>query len=207
MAHTRGWDVTLPPGSTQAKQIDDEIRKLRVDIDDRWRDLFVDVLADPVDLKPQYKGNVVGKKLLIPFANFNSNTDLKETRYGNGYGQAFTDTGPLIAGVCLSPGCIVTKVEVLVDKGDAASVEFDFLARSFAIGPGRPGSQASQVSLFHGAGAGAGVIIIASGVLAVTILDDQLYYISIDGIGAAGNSFDFYGARVTYDVPDCRNTV
>jgi hypothetical protein len=207
MAHTRAWDVTLPPGSTQAKQIDDEIRKLRVDIDERFADVFVDVLADPVDMKPQFKGNVDGKVLVIPFTDFNSNTDLKETHYNNGFGQAFTDTGPLMAGVKLSPGCIVTKVEVLVDKGDAASVEFDFFARVFAAGSGRPGSQTAQVSLFHGAGAGAGVAIITSGVLAVTILDSQMYYIAIDGIGGAGNSFDFYGARVTYNTPDCRNTV
>lgn len=204
MPHTRAWDVTQPPGTTQAKQIDDEIRKLRVDIDERWRDFMVDPLADPVDLKPQFKGNVVGKILVIPFANFNSNTSAKETWYNNGYGQAFTDTGPLLAGVSLTPGCIVTKVEVLVDKGDAASVEFDFFARSFAAGAGRPGSQTAQASLFHGSGAGAGVIIIASGVLAVTIDAAQMYYIALDGIGAAGNSFDFYGARVTYDVPDSR---
>ena len=207
MPHTRAWSVTIPPGGTQAKQIDDEIRKLRVDIDERFADVMVDVLADPVDLKPQFKGNVDGKVMVIPFAAFNSNTETKETFYENGRGFAFTDTGPVMAPVILSPGCIVTKVEVLVDKGDAASVEFDFFARSFAAGAGRPGSTTAQVSLFHGAGAGAGVILIASGVLAVVIDDEQLYYIAIDGIGAAGNSYDFYGARVTYNTPDCRNTI
>lgn len=207
MAHTRAWDVTLPPGTTQAKQIDDEIRKLRVDVDERFADFMVDVLADPVVLKPQYSGKVDGLRMVIPFSSFNSNTDLKETHYSAGFGQAFTDTGALVGSVILGAGCVVTKVEVLVDKGDAASVEFDFYARVFAAGAGRPGSQTSQVSLAHVSGAGAGVIILDSGVLAVTILDTQMYYIGIDGIGPAGNSFDFYGARVTYNKPDNRNSL
>jgi hypothetical protein len=207
MPHTRAWVVTDPAGSVQAKQIDDEMRKLRVDIDERWADIMLDTTADPVDLKPQFKGNVVGKQLILPYSDFNSSTTGKETYYQAGYGQAFTDTGPLVAGIKLSPGCTITLVEVLVDKGDANSVEFDFYTRSFAAGAGRPGSQTAQVSQAHIANVAAGVVLMTSGVIAIAVDNAHLYYIVIEGIGPAGNSFDFYGARITYTVPDCRNTV
>lgn len=207
MGHTRAWDVTLPPGTTQAKQIDDEIRKVRVDVDERFADIMVDTLADPVDLKPQFKGNVDSKQLVIPFPMFNSDTNGKDTTYHLGYGQAFTDTGPLVAPIILPPGVIMTLVELLIDKGDAASIEMDVMARSFAAGAGRPGSQTANVSLSHVTSAGAGVVILPTAALNVTIDPAQLYYIVVEAIGPAGNSFDFYGARVTYKTPDCRNTI
>jgi hypothetical protein len=209
MPHTRVWDVTSPPGSQAAAQIDDEIRKLRVDIDERMNELAVNwgLEPGPIDLKPQFKGNVVGKKLVIPFPDFMCHTDGKETRLYPGFLQSFTDSGQLYASIKLSPGSIITLVELLVDKGDATSVDWDVYSRSFAAGSGRPGSQTANVSLSHKNIAGAGVVLDATAVLAITVLVDQMYYIGVDALGPAGNSFDFYGARVTYDTPDTRNLI
>lgn len=210
MAHTRAWVVTSPAGTVQAKQIDDEIRKLRVDIDERMADIAVDFTADPVVLKAQYLGNVVGKQLVIPYSAFTSSRGpfgTKEVMVYAGYLNAFTDSPLLLAPVILPPGATVTKIEVMIDKGDAASIAWDFYSRSFAAGEARPGSQAAMVSLIHKTEAGANVLVSDSGVVALPIDAAHLYYIAVDGVGAAGNSFDLYGARVTYDVDDCRVTI
>lgn len=206
MAHTNAWTVTEPPGSTSAKLIDDKMRMLRVDIGDRFSDIMVDVMADPVVLKPEYRGNVVGKQILIPFASFNCDTSGKEAEYRAGYLLAFTDTGGMFADAGVPPGCTITKVEVLIDVGDAASVEFDLYSRPFAAGAGRPGSFSLQTSLAHVSTAAGGTALMTSGVIAVVVDAAHIYYIGIEGIGAAGNSFDIFGARITYDTPDTRNT-
>lgn len=210
MPHTRAWSVTAPAGTVQASQIDDEIRKLRVDVDERMSDVAVDWAADPVVLKPEYLGNVVGKQLVIPYSAFASNRGpfgTKEVIVNIGYLNAFTDSPILIAPVILPPGAKITKVEVMIDKGDAASIAWDLYSRSFAAGEARPGSQTAMVSLIHKTEAGANVLVSDSGVVAFTVDADHMYYIAVDGVGAAGNSFDLYGARVTYDVDDCRVTL
>lgn len=207
MPHTRVWDVTSPPGSQTANQIDDEIRRLRVDIDERMNEIAVSwgVEPGPIDLQPQFKGNLAGKQMLIHWSEFMCHTDGKETRLYPGFLQSFTDSGQLYAAIKLSPGTIITLVELLVDKGDATSVDWDVYSRVFAAGAGRPGSQTANVSLSHKNIAGAGVVLDATAVLAITMLGSQMYYVGVDALGPAGNSFDLYGARVTYTTPDSRN--
>lgn len=205
MPHTNPWNVTDPPGSELGKNIDDHIRKLRVDIGDRFADIMVDVMADPVDLTPPYKGNVIGKKMIIPFSAFNSDTDDKEANYDAYRLQYFTDTHILTAPVILSPGCTITLVEVLLNKLDATSVDWDLFMIPFVAG----GTDDQHVSLFHKNEAAAGRIISSSGLpaLAVAISNAAMYYIGVDAIGPAGYGSILYGARVTYDTPDCRNTI
>jgi hypothetical protein len=206
MAHTNAWNVTDPPGTEQAKNIDDHIRKLRVDIGDRLADIVVDVMADPLKLKADAQDPVIDKILIIPFPDFTANTDGKETNYLDGRGFAFTDTGLVMAAVKVPVGCTITKVEVLVDVADAASINWAFYSRPFAAGGGRPSSLTAQTTLASGSVVGAGVKIGASGILAQVVASNEMYYISLDGIGAAGNSYDFFGARVTYTSPNATAT-
>jgi hypothetical protein len=201
MPHTNAWNVTDPPGTEQAKNIDDHIRRLRVDLGDRLADLVVDVMADPLKLKADAQDPVVDKQLIIPFSDFMVTTNGKEAEFHDGYCLAYTDTGLLMCPVQVPVGCTITKVEVLVDVADADSINWSFDSRSFAAGGGRPASQTAQVILANGNVAGAGVKIGASGVLAVLVSAAQMYYIAIDGVGANGNSYDLYGARVTYTSP------
>jgi hypothetical protein len=210
MPHTRPWSVTAPAGTVQAKQIDDEIRKLRVDIDERMADVAVDFTADPVVLQSQYLGNVDGKQLVIPYSAFSSTRaglGVKEVIVNVGFLNAFTDSPLLIAPVILPPGATITTIEVMIDKGDAASIAWDFYARAFAAGEARVGSQTAMVSLIHKTEAGVNVLLSTSGVVALPIDANHLYYIVVDGVGPAGNSFDLYGARITYNVADCRVTI
>lgn len=53
MPYTDDWNTTDPAGSVQAAQIDDQIRKLRVQLDERLGDVMrgTGMLLDPVQLK------------------------------------------------------------------------------------------------------------------------------------------------------------
>lgn len=206
MPHTNAWNVTDPPGNEQAKNIDNHIRKLRVDINDRWVDIMTDVMADPVRIKPAAVDQVVDKIRVISYADFKTTTIGKEAVYTAGRLFAFTDTDGLYCDVDIPVGCIITKIELLADVGDATSITWTFYNRSFAAGGARPASLTAQNTLATVTTAGAGVKNMASGVLAVTIADNFLYYIGVEATGPAGNSFDLYGVRITYTMPDGSKT-
>lgn len=50
MAYTNAWSVTVPAGSELASTIDDHLRRLRLDIQERMNDIVTDWTADPVVL-------------------------------------------------------------------------------------------------------------------------------------------------------------
>jgi len=51
MAYTRAWSVITPAGSDPLNTADDEIRNLRVDVNDRMDDLVDDWTVDPIVIK------------------------------------------------------------------------------------------------------------------------------------------------------------
>jgi len=51
MAYTRVWSVITPAGSDPLNTTDDEIRNLRVDVQDRMNDLVDDWTVDPIVVK------------------------------------------------------------------------------------------------------------------------------------------------------------
>ena len=202
MPHTNAWNVTDPPGNEQAKNIDNHIRKLRVDIADRMGDIVTDWTADPVKIKSSGIDQVVDKIRVISFADFKTTTIGKEAVYTSGRLYAFTDTDGLYCDIDIPVGCIITKVEVLADVGDATNITWTLYNRSFAAGGARPASVSAENVLATLTTAGSGVKNMASGVLAITITDAFLYYLGVEAGGAAGNSFDLFGARITYTMPD-----
>jgi hypothetical protein len=203
MPHTNPWNVTDPPGSEQAKNIDDHIRKLRVDIGDRLADLVVDVMADPLVIKRSALEEPVGGTIkMISMMDFKTSTTGKEAIYLPGVLMAFTDTDGLYADVELPAGAVVTKIEVLADAGDATNVTWTFWRRQFAASGVRPSSQSAQDPQgSFSTTPGSGVKIIASGVMTVTIDQNYVYYLGVEGNGPAGKSFDLFGARITYTPP------
>jgi hypothetical protein len=54
MPYTNTWDDTRIPGSTLAKLIDEEFRRVRLDIHQRMDDIVEDWLVDPVVLKGSF---------------------------------------------------------------------------------------------------------------------------------------------------------
>lgn len=53
MAYTNSWTTVAPAGSAAANTADDEIRKLRLDLEERMNDLVNDWTVDPVVLKSE----------------------------------------------------------------------------------------------------------------------------------------------------------
>jgi hypothetical protein len=203
MPHTNPWNVTDPPGTEQAKNIDDHIRKVRVDINDRAADIVVDVMADPWVLKRSALEVAPGGSIkIISMMDFKTTTIGKEAVYAPGVLLAYSDTDGLYANVELPVGAIVTLIEVLCDSGDCTDVTFTFYARAFAAGGAtRPTSQTQQVTLSSGSTTPGSGVKIASDTGSFEILADFVYYIGVEGTATPGKSFDLYGARFTYTPP------
>jgi len=207
MAHTNAWNTTDPPGSEQAKNIDDHIRKVRLDVGERLSDIVTDIMADPLVLKPQYSGAVDGKQIVIPFSSFNSSIIGKEVTYGHGCLTAFSDSHVVLAPIILPPGTTIKKVELLCDAGDTAGLTWYLYSRNFGGGGSRPSSQSSHTTLVTTSVSGVGVQISATSDLTFVVDAATMYYIAVDGLGPNGLSYDIFGARVTYNTPSAQKTI
>ena len=61
MAHTNaGWPVNIPAGSDALNTADDQLRRLRLDLKERFNDFVDDITADPVVRKTLDVGRIVG---------------------------------------------------------------------------------------------------------------------------------------------------
>lgn len=194
------WDVNRPAGGTQAKLIDDEIRQLRHDLEERLEDtLFVDMAADPIVLKDSVLGKKDGITRIIGFPEFIASTQGKEIDYfREGYGIGFTDSGALVASLLsvVPVGCVVTKLEWLVDKAGTDGLVCEFSRRPFVTGAFATGNFVVINTVNVNAG---GWAIYPSVDLNIPIVDDEIYYLAIEANGAAGISYRFGGCRITFN--------
>src|SRR6476620_10194348 len=169
MPHTNPWDTTSPPGTELAKNIDDHLRRLRLDITERLADIVDDPYADPLVLKNQFTGQKTGKQMVIPFSDFTCSTTGKEIIYGHGVLNGFSDCLVILAPIKLPPGVTITKVEMLMDVGDCTSINWWLYTRNFAAGGSRPSSQTANVIAAAVNQAGAGVKLTDTGALAMVV--------------------------------------
>lgn len=199
MAFTRSWTIR-PAGTVQAKQIDDEIRYLREDIEERMEQLLVDNWSiDPLVLKDSVSGRVFGKTITIPGVAFHKdggNYNASNTGFD---ASSYTDSDPLIAPLELPVGCTIKLMEVLGNRGSAGSIQVRLHRHAFA-------TVANTVLITTVAVGGAGAQLVESGVLAETIATNAYYTIDVDAPGTAGNIYYLYAVRITYDTPDVRFT-
>src|SRR5882672_11871990 len=71
MPYTNPWDTSLPPGSQAANTADDEFRKLKVDVGERLTSVLVGPITDdPLVVRPEILGNVVGKRYSLHHSAF-----------------------------------------------------------------------------------------------------------------------------------------
>jgi hypothetical protein len=194
MPRTNVWDVNRPPGTELAKNIDNEIRAFRVDfIEILEQSLLISVAADPAVPKPEILGNVNGKKLLVGWPEFQGDNSIyqdEDTHFGVGH------SNPMYAQVRLPPGVTVTLVEYALTRGGAASVDLEFYKVAFGSGV--------KTSITTQNFAGVGYTVVPSIALAEVITSDNFYYVKFDAVGAG---FSLFGARISYNTPDCRSTV
>ncbi len=113
MAYTNTWSDTSPTGSTQAKQIDDEFRKFRVDVRERMNSFVEDWTADPVVLKSSTGGPVTGKSIHVPGLAFISDNDISTTATG----RATAIDSDLYAPVIFPIGATIKSFQAMVIPG------------------------------------------------------------------------------------------
>ena len=65
MAHTNaGWPVNIPAGSDALNTADDQLRRLRLDLKERFNDFVDDITADPVVRKVLDVGRIAGTPIV-----------------------------------------------------------------------------------------------------------------------------------------------
>ena len=218
MPFTNVWSVVIPAGATtQAKLIDDHIRQLRLDLEERFNSTLYKpseagdpddpqpnaFLRDPLVLKDGVSGKKKDKQLVIPYSAFIKNTLGKEFIFDQYKLTAFTDTSPIYAPFILPPGVTLKRVEVMNDRHDAGSVVIRILKRTFAAGE----AVDTNVEIATVANLAAGRVLSAPADFAEVIAAGTLYYIEIEATGTAGNSFYVMGVRLTYDSPTHQTTL
>lgn len=191
MAFTDPWVVTDPPGTELAKNIDNEIRKLRLQIQERFNSkILVDFAADPIVVKPEILGNAF-KSFVIPgfsFQNFVSITS-------NGVG---VNNAGVFASLILPPGVLITKVEFFYNSPSAVSstgkLQTQFLT------PGATG-----ITLITSAtSALAGDQLIATAPFGHTVVDSERLHLEFAPVFG---TVTLFSARVTYSCQDNRFTL
>lgn len=206
MAYTRGWDNTTPPGTRDAAEIDDIIRELKVDISERLLAKFLTALPNTtveadVVVKPEILGNVTGKKLLIHGSAFVNEDDSSKISYTDTGVLALGSAQPLRAPLPLPNGVTVTNIRWLLTNTNGATVTLSAESLEFAVG-------LTVASLDSVSTAVDGAQIKSNGSFVEFSIDSGFsYYLQADSGGSGLTSFTIHAVEITYDVPDCRNTI
>ncbi len=200
MTYTNAWTNTVPLGSELAANIDDFMRRDRLDIFERMNDLVVDWTADPVVLKPSVIANITGTKILIPHCAFLSDLHAKENDLDDLAVYGFVGSPKLYAPVIVPNGVLITQLEYNIDLDAASSVSAKFFFNDFTNPP--VNTSTSVLTLTTSTGT---LQTLDSGVLAggsrITTDTDKMYFIEISATGTAGHSYKVFGARITYEYP------
>lgn len=200
MAYTNAWSSAAPLGSVPASTVDEEIRKARLDLEERLLDKVFNTpfTADPLVVRPEILGNKTGKTLYIGFAEFAFQNDVAGTiNFGNDSnwnGLANTAYAPFI----LPVGCTITRMKLLADR-NGNNIKWKGLYVPFTLTP-------TAVDIFAERTLNAGGLQIDdSGALTEVVATLRMYYVRVDPVAAT--SPKIYGVEITYDTPDCRNTL
>lgn len=201
MAYSTVWDSNRPAGSTAAKQIDDEIRLVRGQLEERLEDVLItDITADPWVLKDAVKGKNDDLVKLIPFSAFASprpDVDLQFSGVDNYvWGN---DRNAHTAPIDIPAGCVVTQIDIRLQRFFVTSMDIGFYKQSFESGAG------TQTAIARSSAAtpsDSAISIFQFTDLNETIDTNSYYWISLKGIGSiAGShaSYKLYGAKITFN--------
>lgn len=212
------WTNTDPADPTPANLLGKDIRDLRAAIQERMDDQFCDPVGPwsasdpthPIVVAPKILGNVANKTITIHHSNFKivSNIANAPLTYTDLYIQntASTFSGGaavvLQTGIPMPVGVIITGVSMLVDPRQGGSITGTLSWNDYTAGA--PINHSAAV-IASGGGAGVAIAGQAANLVvttAMTILFNVV--INVGNFNVDGNRF--YGIRVTYGTPDCRNT-
>lgn len=205
MAYTNAWSHTIPSGSDQAKTIDNHIRQVRLDLEERLLTFFEDLDADP--LVPLGSASGEGKVFIPAFhfvggsETFNHRADYEDI-YGS-YMKMYTGTNPdqyvhSLPSV-IRVGKQIKLLEIMGDKNDAPGFGVTLYSRPWAVG----GALSNATILADAATTSASLTIAQSEDLTVDIEEDTLYWLAImPFVGVDNRSANIVGVAITYGDPE-----
>jgi len=194
MPYTNVWNSSAPPGSQAANTADDEFRKFRLDLEERMEDKFVtDITLDPLVVKPEILGNVTGKARIIHFSGFTFDTLMT---FENASVRGFLGVTTKGRHALILPvGVTITSAYFRVERFSAATITATLSYVDVAQVVTNVFSITDTTST--------GVADIGSGAIAHAVTGFRAYYLGI----IFDQDVRLYEAGVTYNVPDCRNTL
>lgn len=209
MAYTRVWVNNTPPGAQAANTADDELRNLRVDVEERMTTLVTGwntaTPSDPIVAKPEILGNVNNKAQNLHHSSFepslyfdisaNSNSVIRTDLYVESVSGPPTLYAPLIVPV----GCTITTVSFAINRNGGSNITASFVYNDFSAAPGTTviGSVSTTANGIQIINIGAGLPHVVTG--------NRFYYLKV--VMLSSISSRLYGAQVLYNTPDCRNTL
>lgn len=185
MSYTNAWNVTRPPGSEAAKNIDNEIRLLRLQIEERMTgSVVVDWTADPVVLI----GTTTDKTAIIPHVAFVPAQVGGIATYHNDY-VACASGIAMNAPIILPAGSTIQSIDFIVSKNDCTDIacvlyKYTFVTAAVLTVP---------VSISSST---AGFQTISTVALGLALDGASVYYMGISSSG--GTSFFVRGANIRY---------
>lgn len=195
MAYTNVWDATRPAGTVPAGTIDNEIRALRLDIQERFNDaLFVDFEADPLVLKDTVGGPAdkqITMSALSMFVDTGNLVDIGEN------GKYVAVSSPIYAPIYLPVDAQVTEIEMYADRQAASGQTWTVYYKLF-------GSGVSTIQLATVNHSAAGLIVSTTGVIDFTIGPDAYYFIHLP---APSSTTHVYAFRFSYTTPNVKATI
>lgn len=198
MAYTNAWTDNVPLGSEAAKNIDDFMRRVRLDIHERMDNVVADWTADPV--VPLAAGTF---KIVIPASGFQGlQADTSSWFEGGATGAwVISDDYPIpvtsgsrsvaapISGL-IPAGRTITQIEWLINRNTAPTFTASLISITFDL--------AQTIAVEHTISTSVGGLqLLDSGAISIT-LDNAKYYSLNADIGIVGGNTAFlFAARVT----------
>lgn len=192
MAYTNSWSNTVPAGSAAANTIDDAIKQLRLDIQERMDALVDDWTADPVVLTTTADQTVTRfyhHSILRP-VNDEDDVDVEQL-----YTESDNDTAAHLRGhIALPVGCVLTDFDVVIDIQSATSGVVKLYYEGFTSSPGitQVGSLTETVS-------GVRVSAVVDGG-SHTVETARMYF--VECVPGSAHNIRIYGFRATFTVAD-----
>lgn len=204
MAYTNVWTVTVPTGTEAISTGDNEIRKLRLDIQERMATLGFDWTTDPVSGPEDTTKSMYVHLSAFTLLTLTSSTTTAPAA-GNNYGLAFNSNGSavLYAPVLIPRGAIITSINFTAGSpgGTAASAtcKFGYVNATTA-------SPTDTVVTTISTGASPAQAQYASATLAHTVdatAANYIYYYLLLNITSTGfsPSIWFQGVQISYTTP------
>lgn len=194
--YTRNWLDTVPPGTRVAKEIDDAAREFRVDVHERMLTVFDSFGEDktiPVVLKGIYSGAAVDRPLTFGPHFLQSTDDEDDVQIIHQYVTLDNINKSQYGQLPIPVGYVIKKCEVWMDPNGKATVTTIYST----VNPSTGTVTALSGSLTRST---AGIGIVSSGALAVTVTDPMYVVVQCSCTGGSLNKARIYGFRVLVTV-------